>query len=124
MHQRKRSVHARVFLRVMDVAVSPYTLSDTVLFSTVGMCASTRSSLPPFLPFFPHTTLHRNARTRPWLDRPSGMSNVLMGKSNGPLALGVIQYTHVCTRRRTCNPTIHSSLIQLSSRPVLQRQAL
>lgn len=23
------------------------------------------------------------------------MSNVLMGKSNGPLALGVIQYTHM-----------------------------
>ena len=97
MHQRKRSVHARVFLRVMDVAVSPYTLSDTVLFSTVGMCVYPQfvTIFPSFLPTLPPTTLHRNARTRPWLDRPSGMSNVLMGKSNGPLALGVIQYTHM-----------------------------
>lgn len=53
-------MHARVFLRVMDVAVSPYTLSDTVLFSTVGMCVYPQfvTIFPSFLATLPPTTLH------------------------------------------------------------------
>ena len=55
MHRRKRSVHARVFLRVLDVAVSSYMLSDTVLFSTVGMCVYPQfvTIFPSFLPILP-----------------------------------------------------------------------